>query len=935
MAESIFSDGFESGDFSKWTGTSIPTGSTVETVSSPVHQGSYAAHIVRPLDLDVHPDIHEDFSTVSTAYARFYVRFGSLPSPDGASYYPASFGMSQYPHYATWISAYNSGGTVYWTIYMPDDDANWYYSVSSSTVSVDTWYCVEIKKVGASSVGESRLYIDGVEVASITGRNTETKGQCNELSFWADSTGAGLPQIDTYFDCVIIDSSYIGPESSDMAPPTFSNVGTSTSLAGQSCGFDCLISDNVNISTFVFGTNNTGTWTNDTAIAFSNFFNTTAAWANVTKTLNGTVGDVVSYVWYANDTSNNWSSSDQYSLTASALQRYLTVTSPYGTPGGQGWYDNGSTAYATLDTGIVDDGNGTRRVFTSWSADASGASFARSDPITMDENKTAVAVWKTQYNVTFTHSGLDSSGPGKVVTVNGVPVNYDQLPYSFWADSGSIVTYSYDNVSSTTSGKRFTLTGISGPSSPITQTEPTIVTGDYGTQYEVTFDQTAVETDFTGTVVTIDTIDYSRANLPVSFWWNKDSTHNFSFVSPLLVNANKQYDWNTTSGLSTLQNGTLTVTASGSVVGNYLVANRITFDQAGVSPDFAGTVLEVDSNPYNATMLPVSFAWEAGSVHNFTFLSPLIVSAKAKRYVWTSTNGLSNLQSATITVTTYGSIVGNYKTQYYLNLTVNPPGITAPSGSGWHDAGTYTTISTQQYVLGGSRYNFTGWTTPDMSEITDPASTSTTVLVDKAKTVAANYVQQEQVTFAETGLGIDCNGTILTIDGTNYGLSSLPVTFYWNEGSDHTFTYTSPLVVNSNEQYNWTSTSGLSTLQAGTLTITSSGNVTANYVQIDKITFDQLGAPPDFSGVVLIIDGNSYNTSTLPASFMWQAGSVHTFAFSTLCVTPNAEDYTWDSTTGLSSLQSGSITITTYGTITGNYTQTQYSGGGGRMPYAD
>jgi len=208
----IFSDGFESGDFSAWTGTSIPTGSTVETVTSPVHQGSYAAHIVRPLDLDVHPNIYKDFSTVSTAYARFYVRFGSLPSSNGAIYYPAYFGMSEYPTYVTEISAYNNDGTVYWRIGMPDDDANWYFSVSSSTVSVDTWYCVEIKKVGASSVGESRLYVDGVEVASVTGKNTGTKGQCNELSFWADSSGAGLPQIDTYFDSVIINSSYIGPE---------------------------------------------------------------------------------------------------------------------------------------------------------------------------------------------------------------------------------------------------------------------------------------------------------------------------------------------------------------------------------------------------------------------------------------------------------------------------------------------------------------------------------------------------------------------------------------------------------------------------------------------------------------------------------------------------------------------------------------------------
>ena len=82
------------------------------------------------------------------------------------------------------------------------------------------------------------------------------------------------------------------------------------------------------------------------------------------------------------------------------LEYYLTVLSPFGTVGGEGWYPSGSTAYATLDTGIVDHGNGTRRVFTNWSGDASGNNYAQSDPITMDGPKTAVANWKTQYYLT-------------------------------------------------------------------------------------------------------------------------------------------------------------------------------------------------------------------------------------------------------------------------------------------------------------------------------------------------------------------------------------------------------------------------------------------------------------------------------------------------------------------------------------------------------
>jgi hypothetical protein len=81
-------------------------------------------------------------------------------------------------------------------------------------------------------------------------------------------------------------------------------------------------------------------------------------------------------------------------------QYYLTVISSYGATGGEGWYDSGTTAYATLDIGIVGHENRTRRVFTSWGNDASGTNYTRSSPILMNGPKTAVANWKTQYYLT-------------------------------------------------------------------------------------------------------------------------------------------------------------------------------------------------------------------------------------------------------------------------------------------------------------------------------------------------------------------------------------------------------------------------------------------------------------------------------------------------------------------------------------------------------
>jgi hypothetical protein len=527
-------------------------------------------------------------------------------------------------------------------------------------------------------------------------------------------------------------------------------------------------------------------------------------------------------------------------------QYYLTVTSSYGTSSGSGWYNAGSTAYAALDVGTVDQGNGTRRVFKNWNGDASGTNYAQSDPITMDGPKTAVAKWKTQYKltvrtsglgtkitnvyngttilgtatdaspftgwfdkgnviqldidspiygsptryvftqwtgdasgsgrpfsvtmslpkditanyktqheVTFTHTGLDSSATGTVVTVNGVPKAFGDLPYKIWVDYNAVVTYSYSNVSSTTSGKRFVLTGVAGPASPITVTGPATVTGNYKIQFEITFNQSGVGGDFTGTVVTVDSVGYAAGALPKSFWFDKDSSHAFAFSSPLVVDAGKQYVWAYTSGLSTLQIDTLTITGSGSVTGNYVVQIKyqVTFSQTGVGSDFTGTVVVIDSVNYKVADLPISFMWDSGSTHNFAFQSPLVVTANAKQYVWTSTTGLSTSQSGSITVSASGSVTGNYKTQYYLTV-ISPYGSPTPT-SGWFDSGTSITASVTSPWSGpaGTRYVCTGWTGTGSVPSSGSAST-TTFTITQASSITWNWKTQYLLTVVTDPSGL-------------------------------------------------------------------------------------------------------------------------------------------------------------------------------------
>jgi hypothetical protein len=87
----------------------------------------------------------------------------------------------------------------------------------------------------------------------------------------------------------------------------------------------------------------------------------------------------------------------------------------------------------------------------------------------------------------------------------------------------------------------------------------------------------------------------------------------------------------------------------------------------------------------------------------------------------------------------------SWTTQFYLTLVTNPPGITTPTGAGWCDKNSNAPISTPSSVNVPPSYSFTKWTTTDMTEIADSLSVSTTVYMDTAKTVTANYAQPEAI----------------------------------------------------------------------------------------------------------------------------------------------------------------------------------------------
>jgi len=186
----IFSDGFESGDFSAWTGT---TGTpTVET--SPVHHGTYV--MKNP------SGTHSANKTLGAAYAeifvRVYVRFSALTTATDYGTDIMIVGKASNWAYATTVKAVKLAGPVVFSMFSGGHAR----TDTDFAVAINTWYCVELKRRTTS--GTVDLYINGVLKASFAydyyGADTVQVG------------GTAQQVSNAYFDCVVVADAYIGTE---------------------------------------------------------------------------------------------------------------------------------------------------------------------------------------------------------------------------------------------------------------------------------------------------------------------------------------------------------------------------------------------------------------------------------------------------------------------------------------------------------------------------------------------------------------------------------------------------------------------------------------------------------------------------------------------------------------------------------------------------
>jgi hypothetical protein len=189
----IFQDGFESGDFSAWTGTN----GSPSIVTSPVHHGTYAAQADAQYEY-----WYKTFSEQTVVYVRFYFRLSALIYFEMLNVITATGTIGILSPLATGNIRYTyKNGTT--DEYLPS------WEGYAAGLKPDTWYCIEIKHTISGTNGEIQMWLDGTSIGSVSGKDTDNYGNINQI-LMGRYYGAGTCTVTC--DCVVVADTYIGPE---------------------------------------------------------------------------------------------------------------------------------------------------------------------------------------------------------------------------------------------------------------------------------------------------------------------------------------------------------------------------------------------------------------------------------------------------------------------------------------------------------------------------------------------------------------------------------------------------------------------------------------------------------------------------------------------------------------------------------------------------
>jgi hypothetical protein len=205
-------DGFESGNFNVWTGTTKTSGETATVVDTVKYRGTYSAKFY--CDGSSTGETAFAYKTVApqtVCYARFYVRYETaLPPLTGEEFMPFNLRNAAANKLIACVDAYHNGVNVFWSLEWRNG-ASAYRTITDVPVILNQWYCIEVyAKVASPPDGEFEFWIDGVSKVTQTGKDSDYYGSITVIQV-GERYSSGTVMHNTYVDCVCVADDYVGP----------------------------------------------------------------------------------------------------------------------------------------------------------------------------------------------------------------------------------------------------------------------------------------------------------------------------------------------------------------------------------------------------------------------------------------------------------------------------------------------------------------------------------------------------------------------------------------------------------------------------------------------------------------------------------------------------------------------------------------------------
>jgi len=236
-------------------------------------------------------------------------------------------------------------------------------------------------------------------------------------------------------------------------------------------------------------------------------------------------------------------------------QFYLSLSSPYGSPIGEGWYDAGTTVRFSIEPSI-DLSNRTRLMFYGWTGDQESSDFE--GVAIVDKPKILHANWKRQYEIQISTKGLPS---GVTVTL---AVNENQTtvraPFTHrqWVNADSSLMIKIYPTNLTASQVRYVFRRWQTEEGtpiilPATVRSPTQLIARYETEEpftgKITLQVVPTTLLLENTVTIKGTTNPSRSLTNVTIFWSQDSVEWIPIATVTTDSSgNYEYAWEVRQG---------------------------------------------------------------------------------------------------------------------------------------------------------------------------------------------------------------------------------------------------------------------------------------------------------------------------------------------------------------------------------------------------